>query len=204
MRRLYILLFCILFVGLIAKPCFGEEVKRLTVDGYEWESWTESWKAGWVIGFYEGIEQAGLETSWSLMLCAMGVGRKLAGTVEGTKEVEDEVFNEFEERTLGGKGTYGQMVIGLDEFYKDYRNKKVLVREASFIVKLELKGAPQEFIEEQTRIFRMPWEDRKEAQKSLLEENQEFKRAWERWGKYLPLSVIPLLSGEGNKEEKRK
>lgn len=45
MRRLYVLLFCILFVGLIAKPCFSEEGEGFRVDGYEWKPWDESWKA---------------------------------------------------------------------------------------------------------------------------------------------------------------
>ena len=39
MRKPWILFLFILFVALIAKPCFSEEDREAPVDGWEWESW---------------------------------------------------------------------------------------------------------------------------------------------------------------------
>jgi len=52
-------------------------------------------------------------------------------------------------------------------------------------------GAPEEFIEQLTRLVRLFWKSRIKEQKSLLKKNQEYRRAYEEWGKYLPFSVIP-------------
>lgn len=58
MRRLYSLLFSILLVGLIAKPCCSEEAE---IDGDNWEPWREDMKLVCVVGFVQGIEQTILE-----------------------------------------------------------------------------------------------------------------------------------------------
>jgi len=195
MRRIYILLICILVVGLIGKPCWGEEGKGFTVDGYEWESWPIETKSGWVFGFSEANYQAGAETYIFLVRFARTVTMKVAGTVEWAKakEVADELLNEFVERIIWDGETYGQMVVGLNEFYRDQRNKKILTREANYVVKLKLKGAPREFIDQETKFLRMSLENRNKARKSLLERNQEYKTAFEKWGKYLPLSVSQVF-----------
>lgn len=193
MKRFYLLLFCILFVGLIAKPSFSEEGKEFTVNGYEWESLTEELKAGWALGFGDGVVQAKMEGGIFLFTIPKLMERKGVGTYEEAKKVinVNELFNEFQYKILLGEISCGQMVTGLDEFYKDYRNKNILVREAVYIVKLEIMGTPQEFIDQATRSLRMPLKDRIKEQESLLAGNQEYKTAWEKWGKYLPFSVIP-------------
>ncbi|MFQ5867977.1 MAG: hypothetical protein ACE5IT_08325 [bacterium] len=65
---------------------------------------------------------------------------------------------------------------GLEKFYEDSRDKRVLTREAIWIVKLEGKGAPQEFIDEEARILGMPIGERAEKWPTLLEENQAYKK----------------------------
>ena len=191
MKRFYFLLFCILFVGLIAKPCFSEEGRKPPLNGYEWESWSEITKTSWLIGFDEGHTQTSVEAYIFLRRFADAVSLKFAGTVEELYEVADKMNNEFLDRTVLGRGTFGQIAAGLDDFYKDYRNKSILINEALYIVKLEFTGAPQEFIEQGTKLLRMPWEERIKEQASLLAGNQEYKEAWEKWGKYLPAGVIP-------------
>ena len=191
MRRLYILLFCILF-GVNCEALLGSEMVEVpVVDGYLWEKSTKNCNLAWATGFQCGIFQAGKEGSIFPFTVPELMERKVAGTYEEAEEVTDELFNEFLDRIYWGGINYGQLVAGLDEFYKDYRNKKIVAREAVYIIKLEFTGASQEFIDRVTRILRMPLEDRAEEQESLLVGNQEYRTAWEKWGKYLPLSVIP-------------
>jgi len=161
------------------------------VDGYTWESWDNSTKVGWVFGFWDGIYQAHREGVFFLVRIPGLMERKVAGTYKRADEVTEGLDNEFRDRISLSGITSGQQVAGLDAFYKDYRNKRILAGEAIYIVKLEVTGGPQEFIEQVTRIIRMPWDDRRKEQKSLLEKNQEYKEAFEKWGKYLPISVIP-------------
>jgi len=191
MRRLYILLFCILFVGLITNPCFSE---KAGIDGTKWKSWLPLERLGWVEGFASGVGQTSNETWFHVAFIIAEIGVQALKTEERSAyEVLEEWHDDFKQRvTAGQRGTtVGQVIDGLDDFYKDYRNEKILVSEAVYIVNLELMGASRELVEQVTRIVRMPFVDRPEEQESLLAGNQEYKRAWQKWGKYLPLSVIP-------------
>jgi len=186
MRKLYILLFCILLMVAIASPCFSEEAG---IDGATWESWSESMKLGWVVGFMAGINQASMETYIFLVDFANTVRVKLAGKVKGIVEIADKTNELFVEKISLFKLNYSQLVIGLDKFYQDDQNKKILVKEAIYIVKLELMGAPQEFIEQQIKILRIPIEYRMKEQTSLWDSNPEYRKAWEKWGKHFPFGV---------------
>lgn len=83
------------------------------------------------------------------------------------------------------------IVIELDDFYKDGRNKKVPVREAIYIIKLKLAGILQEYIEPIIRLLRMSLKERIEGRKEalLLIESQEYSNAVKMCGKLLPVSV---------------
>jgi hypothetical protein len=192
MRRLYILLFCSLLIAVIGKSCFSEEVREPRYDGYTWESWSEDFmKLGWVAGFSNGLLQVVSETPAYFLGCARDMKLESTGTIEGAEELGVQLIKDFKDMIYWGEGTtIGQMVTGLDKFYKDYRNKTILMREATYIVKLEVMGAPQEFIEQVTRILRMSYEERDEEHKSLLGRNREYKEAYNKWGKYFPLGII--------------
>jgi len=186
MRKLYILLFCILLTVLIANPCFSEEAG---VDGATWESWSEAMKLGWVVGFMAGVNQASMETYIFLVDFANTVRMKFGRKVEGVAEIANRTNDLFVQKISLSGLDYGRLVTGLDQFYQNYQNKKIMVKEAIYIVKLGLMGAPQEFIEEQTRILRIDWKHRMKEQTSLWDSTEEYKIAWEKWGKYLPFSV---------------
>ena len=49
---------------------------------------------------------------------------------------------------------YGQLLEGMDDFYKDFRNKGVYVSAAMFYVRDELKGKPAKELEDELNIFR--------------------------------------------------
>ena len=179
MRRLYILLYCILFVGLITKPCWSEDVFS-RVDGYKWELLTKAGKLSWVEGFTNGVDTGMGETGlFFIEYCRNNFGRSLTFDIDLLKEA----------LTLS-EMTLGQVADGLDKFYENYQNKKIRIAQAVYLVKLEVIGAPQEFVEEVTRIFRIPLGERHKEQSDLLEKNQAYKDAWEKWGEHIPTIML--------------
>lgn len=186
MRRVYILLFCILLAGFIAKPCFSEKGEVLWVDGYTWGSWADSIKFGWVVGFSSGVDQATLEGKSFLLAGDFILGLAPEETKIQLKERRLKLINLFAKALDLSGITFGQMVAGLDKFYKNYRNKEVLTEEAIWIVKLEVKGAPQEFIEQEIRLLRLLPAERTVKYLTLLKEDQAYKEACEKWGDQIP------------------
>jgi len=186
MKRPYVLLFSLFIVVSVINFCFGEEAG---IDGNTWESWSDSMKLGWVTGFVGGVGQASMETYIFLVDFANTMRMRFAGKVEGFAEIANKTNESFVEKISLAKLDYNQLVNGLNEFYKGHENKKITVKEAIYIVKLGLIGASKEFIEEETRILRMAWQDRMEEQTSLWDSMEKYRDAWEKWGRYLPFSV---------------
>lgn len=186
MKKFYLLLFYILFVALIANSCFGEEDSREEVDGRTWTRWDESWKLGWVMGFGDGIFQANRETLFLVMDIAGGIKTTYGIPGEQARKWADEIFDEFEKRIVWSRISFGQFIKGLDEFYIDYRNKTIPAREAIYIIKLQVKGAPEEFVEQEKRLLRIPLFERGDERKALLAKDEEYKISYEKWSKYLP------------------
>lgn len=50
--------------------------------------------------------------------------------------------------------TYGQLLDGLDEFYSDFRNKRIPIGDAIYIVRMQLEGCSEEGIEYMTKELR--------------------------------------------------
>lgn len=186
MRRLYILLFCILFVGLlVVKPCWSE---WLEIDGYKWTSMDDSMKIGFALGFIWGVSRATEEGSFALRRLALrlmmpDLNKEVAPTIRELANSDADVLGK--KLDLSGI-TAGQLIEGLDNFYKDYRNMKVLAEEAIWIVKLEIRGAPREFIDEEIRLLRMPEEEGAKEWLNLLEKNRTYKEASDKWRDQTP------------------
>jgi len=53
---------------------------------------------------------------------------------------------------------FGQMIDGLDEFYKDWKNRQIDVLDALYIVKLESQGTSVDDIDKTKRLLRLPRE----------------------------------------------
>lgn len=153
-------------------------------DGYKWERLSESGKLGYVIGFMEGVSQVIPEVSYVLAFQEATMKDKTE------KPSYIKIYTSF---SLGfdlSGITVGQFMSGLDNFYKDYRNKRILVSEAIWITKLEMKGAPQSFIDEEIRILRMPKEERSISRFNLQGKNSEYKEERQKWGRHLPMGIF--------------
>jgi hypothetical protein len=62
-------------------------------------------------------------------------------------------YNKMEKQYLANV-TNGQLVDGLDEFYKDYRNRTIRINGAVWLVLQGIAGTPKEKIEMMTESWR--------------------------------------------------
>lgn len=193
MRRLYILFFCLLLVGSIVKPSFSEERKGSTIDGYIWTTRSEVMKSSFIFGFLWGNRQAALAAALSAEDYAFKEFAIAEEIDPKTSELIDEMLGLLDKRLNLSGITIDQILDGLDNFYRDSRNMKIFVEEAIWIVKLEIKGAPQEYIDEEVRLLRMPkGKKRFKEWLRLLEKNQAYREAWEKWNDQIPRGVLLL------------
>lgn len=173
-----------------------KRLEKFPFGGDKWESLAKERKFWYVVGFSEGIFQTCEETYTFFATSILGEELGFRKKAEEAMEVSKELLDEFVEKINPGNGTAAKIVAGLNGFYKDSRNKKIEVNQAIYIVKLELIGAPRQFIEKQTKILRLPlYKDRVDKHQSLLSRNQKYRKAFKKWGKYLPDSISGAVMG---------
>jgi hypothetical protein len=133
----------ILFLGLIlfSSVCFGEEKGLNEQNGYDWEQYNLLQKTGYASGFINGTTKAHEVLHWYVYTSALQNEKNPIKTEELLP-----VWNL----------TVGQITEGLDEFYKDYENKQILIKDAIYIICKEAKGESSEKIEREKQILRMP------------------------------------------------
>lgn len=169
--------------------------KQMVFDGYKWEALPRERKYWYVMGFSEGIFEACQESYHSLIVSVQTEELVLRRSLFRKQPVPEaceramKLVDEFVEKTDLGNGTIGNIVTRLNEFYRRSENKEIDVSEAIYIVKLEIEGAPNEFIKKQTKILRIPIKDRQDKHYALLKRNQKYNKAFKKWGKYIPNSI---------------
>lgn len=112
-------------------------------DGDWWNTLGESVKSGYIVGFVDGIA-LGNEFSWWGM------------TDKQSKECSSATissFHKMSDRYLVSLA-YSQLKDGLDNFYKDSRNRSILVTGAMWIVVQKINGVPKEKLEQSLEEWR--------------------------------------------------
>jgi hypothetical protein len=130
-------------VGLIA--CAGLVRGEERHDGYFWLKLSGDQKVFWVGGFYDGV----------LIQKAQGIGgcSNEIATTSGS-DICGKLGSYLDVYDAPQSATYGQIVDGVDHFYRDYRNKSIPLYSAVLYVNQELNGTPQSVIDERIRQFR--------------------------------------------------
>lgn len=109
-------------------------------DGNWWATLPQVGKALYIGGIFDGL--------------AMGRDLAIGGWHNGDKsnapDCESDAiksFVSFSARYFGENVTSGQFVDGLDAFFKDFRNRSILVSDAIWVVSNQIAGTPQEKID---------------------------------------------------------
>jgi hypothetical protein len=117
-----------LMVGLaMLSPVARDDTSRR--DGNWWVMRSDSSKANYMIGFYDGIKLGGEFSYWNF-------------TKDDAefKKISD-AYQEYEDKYIANI-TAREVVDGLNVFYKDSRNRRILVNDAVWLVLGQIAGDP--------------------------------------------------------------
>ncbi|MFW9874928.1 MAG: hypothetical protein ACFFG0_17615 [Candidatus Thorarchaeota archaeon] len=148
---------------------FAEDSDLSSEDGSQWSNLSKSSKLAWVAGFVSSasviIENISVRTNKNIHESGKEELSKLYYDIYlKTREVNKEEFNLYDI-------TLGQLVEGMDSLYSDFKNTKIKMVDAIYIVRMEIKGKKPELIEAQKRYLRMQPLDPLEEIKKIKKED---------------------------------
>jgi len=144
---------------------FGDSRDVSEFDGNDWNEMDETLKIGYVKGFIAGtifvIEENIHPRAYALRAYKNPEkGKKKYHRILGARDTLSTVFTSSDGKwavayeqysrnerlyryTIYGI-TVGQIVDGLDELYEDFKNRSIKVQDAMYLIKKQIKGAPEE------------------------------------------------------------
>jgi hypothetical protein len=128
----------------------GQQQNQIPVrDGYWWTNQAQDFKLGFVTGF--AVAMTG-NSDAAVVRC---IATKPGGAEKASGEEWKACTQAPEVVMLSYSGLRtGQLVDGVDEFYKDFRNKSILVDTAMRYVKDELRGMTDKQLQDELATFR--------------------------------------------------
>jgi hypothetical protein len=133
------ILFCLLVSISIVQTGFAENRR----DGNWWNSLDDDFKYSYIVGIYDGLLLGNNFSLW-------GISSKT------DCDCVSEAISSFYDynHTYMSNVTNGQIVDGLNEFYKDFRNRRIRVGGAIWIVVKDIAGTPKEEMEKLIESWR--------------------------------------------------
>jgi hypothetical protein len=132
-------LWLILVLVALSFPIHAEDNTRR--DGNWWRDQTPSGKISYMIGFFDGTDLGRNFAYWKNVN-----DKDCAPKIVGSYDFySDKFLNEV---------TNVQLADGLDEFYKDYRNRKIRIHDAVWLTLNAIAGTPQAEIDKMVENFR--------------------------------------------------
>jgi hypothetical protein len=126
----------------LCAPIFADDARR---DGNWWREQSRLTQNNYVVGFFDGMP-LGSSFSW------WGMPKK-DGNINPAAEVAVESFNMYFEKYFSNL-TNGQVADGVTAFYEDFRNRKILMKDAVWIVVNMIAGKSEDEIKTMTESFR--------------------------------------------------
>jgi len=121
---------------------FGNTKDLLENDGVVWLRMSESVRIGYVLGIMSGLSVA--KTKLSFVPYALK-------EEFNWKELHEKSWEKISLYNI----TAGQIVDGINNFYKDFSNRKIKIVDAVFVVNMQIKGKALELINAQVRYLKM-------------------------------------------------
>src|SRR5260370_18181014 len=141
-----------LFVTLVGTGQGRDQSTRDSDNGYWWAKQSENLKLGFISGY---VSDMTLVYNRTTIMCLAEKNLDLPPE----KRLTDDVLNACAQTPMAMQSNFtgirfGQLLEGVDDFYKDFRNKGVYVTAALFYVRDELKGKPAKELEDELNVFR--------------------------------------------------
>lgn len=124
--------------ALVTSPGFSQDQPSLRHDGNWWKGLNSLTKYGYVAGYAEGSQKA--DDTWAYGECKTKVTAKYLSAVQKGDDYSGM--------------TFGQLIEGVDAFYKDFRNTRILTTDAMMVVKEQISGLSQKQIDEELQTIR--------------------------------------------------
>jgi hypothetical protein len=144
----YLIIAAMLVFLTIHGDCRGDDTRR---DGNWWAAQAEINQVGYMTGFFDGLilEQRIFDAT----LLNVAPPKLNQQVVEFASNVEVQANTQMER--LFTRVTAAQMRDGLNSFYSDVRNRRVLVFNAAFVVANAIAGSPMERVENLAETYRV-------------------------------------------------
>lgn len=124
---------------------------RTDLDGYSWEKLDASFKLGWVSGYAQAMDLAG---SLQMVTCASNMPMY----VKEFPNTDPKVILQkmcLSDTQFDYEGIpMGQLVDGINAFYKDYRNKQLPMSSAIQYARDAIKGKPTQELDSEVAAWR--------------------------------------------------
>ena len=114
-------------------------------DGNWWIRQTEVAKLNYMVGFFDGMELGHEFSYWRMV-------EQHKGTTTCMSET-NESYQSYNSKFLANV-TNDQLTEGLDNFYKDYRNRRIIVFNAVWLVVNSIAGTPQNELDKMIESWR--------------------------------------------------
>jgi hypothetical protein len=115
-------------------------------DGSAWQEMPKDWKTMFLVGMNEGIELGHSFTTWG-MEDDVPRGKPNPGLASAIRSFDKHI-------AYLSHVTVGQIVDGLDKFYEDIQNRRILIRYAVWIVLNMIAGTPKAEVETMLENFK--------------------------------------------------
>ena len=129
MKRLLIVLS---FLLLALPICLHAQRERR--DGNWWNGESRDGKLSYITGFFDGMELGHEFSYWGMKTTDKGPSSCMGDTVASYEEYGNKFFSNV---------TNSQLVDGVDNFYKDYRNRSIRVHDAVWLAVNSIAGKSQ-------------------------------------------------------------
>ena len=140
MKKLGLLLVFAAFAVCSNAVAHGADTRR---DGNWWLGLTPTAKLYFAVGFFDGIELGSKFSYWGM---TEGKNTDCAGKAVGS-------FYSYKKKYLADV-TNDQIVDGLDSFYSDYKNRRILIPDAVWLVANGIAGTPQKDLDKMIESWR--------------------------------------------------
>jgi|SRR5579859_296646 len=123
---------------------FGQSKDITDENGTDWHSSTQAFKIGYVEGYISAMTYAQINAAF---LCSFGLNLK-------PDSEDSNKCGDYARSLYFAKMTVGQIVDGMDAFYKDFRNIQYPMHAAIRMVRDEINGRPGDDIEKELTAWR--------------------------------------------------
>ena len=132
-----------LFTIVLTMTTFGVCADEPRRDGNWWTDQSQCMKTAYVVGFFDGMELGNKFSYWGLT----------ADQGETCNYFIVKSFNDHYSKFFSDI-TSGQLADGLDNFYSDYRNRRIKVADAIWLVTNSIVGTPHEELDKMIESWR--------------------------------------------------